>query len=201
MDVGDTRVGDAGHHRRWWVAIGVWGVVVLGGMAALLTYEGAPGAVGEAAEVWPEEAPFALESRPTMVMFLHPECACSTATLSELERLLPEVRGRAAVHLVFSAPGKRLRTQAGRVEGAAIHEDEGAVLARRFGATTSGHAFVFDAAGIRVFSGGITAARGHEGRSDGGNAVRDALSGQSPEVDTTSVFGCPLYETIEAPDA
>ena len=76
--------------------------------------------------------------------------------------------------------------------------DENGLEAARFGAQTSGHTLVFDSNGRLVFSGGITATRGHVGANAGENAVLAALRQQIPERGRTSVFGCSLAQRVSS---
>ena len=85
----------------------------------------------------------------------------------------------------------------------AVRDDSGRE-ARRFGAATSGQTLLYDAGGALLFSGGITAARGHAGDNAGRSELVSLLNrgrsdrtrtlnlGQSVH-DATSVFGCPLF--------
>jgi hypothetical protein len=64
--------------------------------------------------------------------------------------------------------------------------------ARRFGAETSGHTLLFDPNGSLLFSGGITASRGHAGRNAGESAIIAAVNGKRTDRTGTPVFGCSL---------
>jgi hypothetical protein len=59
---------------------------------------------------------------------------------------------------------------------------------------TSGQAFLYDAWGHLLFSGGITAARGHIGDNMGRRSVASLVSGKPSALTSTPVFGCPLIE-------
>lgn len=75
--------------------------------------------------------------------------------------------------------------------------DPDGVEARRFGAETSGHTLLFGADGHLLFSGGITASRGHSGDNDGENAIVALLNHQIPALTRTLVFGCSLAHSIK----
>lgn len=88
---------------------------------------------------------------------------------------------------------------------AAVFWDEKGEEAQRFGVATSGHVLVFDRSGVRQFSGGVTASRGHEGASLGIDTIAKILKVESPGGEssvntivhdlkqTTEVFGCPIW--------
>ena len=73
-----------------------------------------------------------------------------------------------------------------------IQDDVDGETARLFGLETSGHVALYDVDGSLRFSGGITAARGHEGDSTGLLVLRAFLAGQQSVTDSTEVYGCPL---------
>ena len=72
--------------------------------------------------------------------------------------------------------------------------DENGAEADRLGAKTSGHTVVFGRNGAVLFSGGITASRGHVGDNAGENAVLAALKQEMPDRRQTPVFGCSLTD-------
>ena len=74
------------------------------------------------------------------------------------------------------------------------HVDVDAIEAKRFGVTTSGHCLLFDRSGRRLFSGGVTISRGHEGQSIARLNLDRLLRGERFECQEYPVFGCPLFE-------
>jgi hypothetical protein len=135
-------------------------------------------------------------------MVVHPRCPCSRASLAELAVLMAQVRDRLAATVLFVEPAAAspewtdgdLWETAGEIPGVERVRDEGGVLAARFHLATSGHAVLYGAGGDLLFSGGITAARGHSGDNAGRAAItRLVLSGAS-DAAWTSVFGCPLFD-------
>jgi hypothetical protein len=179
-----------------------WGGLVLLSMAALTHYEFQPGTASASVPAdWPQASHIARDSsRLTLVMFLHPQCPCSRATLSELAQLMSRASDSLSVHVVFVAPRQApagwtsgdLWRQAAAIPGVMATIDPGEAEAHAFGATTSGDVSVFDAAGRLVFKGGITDGRGHEGDNAGLDALLALTRGEHPLVSRTSVFGCPL---------
>jgi hypothetical protein len=102
-----------------------------------------------------------------------------------------------------SSPGWErtdLWDQAAALPGVRPIRDEGGRYARLFGARTSGQVLVFDPGARLVFSGGITAGRGHGGDNVGRAAVLALLAGREAGTATAPVFGCPLTEPDEEGD-
>ena len=70
--------------------------------------------------------------------------------------------------------------------------DKGGTEARRFRVAGSGTTLLYAPTGQLLFSGGVTASRGHEGASVGSEAItRWVLRGSAPTVHAP-VFGCAL---------
>src|SRR2546422_10428791 len=80
----------------------LWALAAGAGTVALWNYESAAGHAGGTPEHWPPQAQITLDpQRATLLMFAHPRCPCSRASLGELNRLLARYPGRVAAHLLF----------------------------------------------------------------------------------------------------
>lgn len=185
----------------WVLATIVWLAGVGAGFAGVWRYGATRGADTRAPAVWPAGSRLLrAHDRATLVVFMHPRCACSHATVTELARLLPRVRGRVDATAVFVRPrgvpdgfgATELRRRAAAVPGLRVVDDDGGVEAHRFGAATSGATLLFSAAGRLLFSGGLTASRGHEGDSFGEERVLALLTSGAADRHDSPVFGCPL---------
>jgi hypothetical protein len=177
------------------IGIGLWLAVIAVGFGVWDAYEATPGGAGPAAAE--DHRP---TGRPSLVVYAHPRCPCTRATLAELAEVLATVPPGVAVEVVFvrpaGTPARWERTEswdaAARLPGARVRSDVGGAEARRAGAETSGHVVARDATGKVGFRGGVTRARGRFGDSPGRRAVEAVLAGRSPEVGEAPVFGCPL---------
>lgn len=192
--------------------VALWLAATGGGIAVLSAYSGAPGRQEAPPTAWPAASSLELDpAHPTLVLFLHPQCPCSSATLEQLARLLTVSADKPATHLCFVRPAGldeelvhgSLWRQAERLPEVRLHVDEDGREARLFGAATSGAAVLFDTAGRPLYSGGITVARGHSGDNPGRSALTAILSGREPAVATAPVFGCDLAsdDTASAAEA
>src|SRR5687768_8292502 len=84
------------------VAAAVWLLVVVGVMIALLRYSASAGAAGAVPQRWPAESRIAFDgSRANLVLFAHPQCPCTRATLGELEILMAQAREKFSVRVWF----------------------------------------------------------------------------------------------------
>lgn len=133
-----------------------------------------------------------------MVMFAHPHCPCTRASLKELERIAAEFP-EASTTVFFCKPsgttGKEWEHASLSLRTADLLKwDDGCTEAKRAGVTTSGHLLLFHPDGTVLFSGGITRARGYQGESTGSEALRSRLLGETRELKHSPVFGCPLYD-------
>ncbi|MEM1212679.1 MAG: RedB protein [Planctomycetota bacterium] len=186
----------------WVVALGVWVGLVGGGFVAMNLYATTPGESGVVVMAWPEgTAVPRTAGRVNAVVFAHPDCPCTQATLANLGRLKAEYPEGLDLAVVFFDTASwrdawaetRLKSMAERIPGAALALDPEGVEAGRFGVRTSGHVVVFDRQGARVFSGGVTASRGHEGASPGLDAIEQLLIGAADSGHAEAeVFGCAL---------
>lgn len=136
---------------------------------------------------------------PTLVMFAHPCCSCTRASLQQLEHLLAHAPALRTVRVVFLHPTNAdsawekapLVNQARRISRLQIEWRTEADLDATYGALTSGHVILWGSGGELLFSGGITNSRGHEGPSVGVTAILAHLRGE-PAAAQTPVYGCSL---------
>src|SRR5690349_4591658 len=162
-----------------------WALLLIAGLAAMAVRDHRPGARGLVPASWPGESRLARDpERRTLVLFAHPHCPCTVATLRELERILARSSDRLHAEVVFcmpdGAPADWERTelwrQACAIPGLEVRADQRGREARLFGAVTSGTTLVYDEHGGLRFQGGLTGARGHEGENAGKSAVQDCQS-------------------------
>lgn len=177
------------------------------GMKALAAFNEGSGMADAAPLVWPASSALRQSGKESdLLVFVHPFCGCTSATLAELERLeaRTEPRLRPAITFVLfrpdGEPGWDTRTDIHRftrLQGARAVWDRGGREARRFGAKTSGYAMLYGGDGGLLFRGGITGARGHEGENEGLDQLRLALTapaapGAPKSVRQSRVFGCAI---------
>lgn len=170
-----------------------WLLVCAFGLVALAAQAGKSGETATAPATWPVSARVPKSpGRPTLLLFAHPRCACTRATMRELERLLARAKDKPDVTVVLAPGGDAPGAVSGAIAGARVFRDDGTEAAR-FGALTSGQVVIYGRDGKLAFSGGVTPSRGHEGDSRGGDLALAALSGTgSKESGNADVFGCGL---------
>lgn len=182
----------------------LWAVAILAGSAVLWRHASSPGKAGDTPAGWPaqtliERAP----GRATLVMFAHPQCPCTRASIGELALLMARCGRDLDAHVVFFKPDDASEEwtqtssfkEAIEIPGVTVHLDKSGNEAGLFGAATSGQTDVYDTAGRLVFSGGITAARGHAGDNAGRSAIAGWASHGRASRTSTPVFGCALAGT------
>jgi hypothetical protein len=178
----------------------LWAGALAFGSNYLLKYENAPGRVGAVAQEWPGRQIKRANDRSTLVMVAHPRCPCTEASIGELAQVMARAQGKIAAYVLFVTPrsggpeweNTGLRRRAAAVPGVTVVSDIDGAEARRFGTETSGHTLLFNSGGQLLFSGGITASRGHAGENAGENAIAAAVHNRTPLVADTLVFGCAL---------
>lgn len=183
-----------------------WIFGVAFGIRVVLNYDTAAGAVGTVPVHWPAKSAIQLApDRMTLVMFAHPRCPCTRATMGELAKIMAEAQGKLSGHVVFYWPNDSaagwddtdLRRSAAAIPGVTVSDDVDGVESHRFGAETSGHTLLFDRGGRLLFSGGITDSRGHAGGNNGESAVLALVSNQTTNQTRTLVFGCRITGEIK----
>jgi hypothetical protein len=182
--------------------LSVWTVGVFLGTGLLVHYQMSAAATpGAAPDQWPAAAKISRDKdRVTLVMSVHPQCPCSMASMHELGALLGRTRGQVKAYVLFVAPKNAPRdwVEAGlwraahAIANLNVEVDSDGVSSNALGATTSGQVVVYSTAGQRLFSGGITDGRGHEGDNPGADAVLAILLQQKPMTEHTPVYGCAL---------
>jgi hypothetical protein len=189
------------------LVITAWIAVVAVGTWRMMSYELTPAPPAQAVQRWPDATQLVMDSsRQTLLVFLHPECPCSRATLAELDRLLTPRRDKVGVELVFVRPAgleagcerTDLWATAQRISGAKVICDPEGVEARRFGARTSGETMLFTEAGRLLYDGGITGSRGHEGDNPGRDTLAALIDGGGDAFHHAPVFGCALFDEYSA---
>ena len=168
-------------------AVVVWCGLVGLGLREMFAYATTRGDAATTPERWPDDTNLERGAGATVVMFVHPSCPCSRASLAELATI---DTAKATVIVVFAGP-----EVSGSAWDAASHDkrvvDDGSEAAR-FGARTSGYTVVYDRDGTLRFAGGITGSRGHTGANVGTDTVRQILAGATNTLTSHPVFGCPI---------
>ena len=203
-----------GKRRAIWAVLTiVWLGLAIAGLSVLWRFDNAPGVGATPPARWPASSALTRSpGQPTLVLLAHPQCSCTLATLDELGEALARAQQRPKTYVLFLKPEGFAngweQTESWRIAaalpGVTVVRDDSGREAGRFGAATSGQTLLFDGEGNLLFSGGITAARGHAGDNAGRSELVSLLnrdsspraagltSGQPPR-DATSVFGCPLF--------
>ena len=179
-----------------------WALAVGVGFAFAFRFEGTAGEAASAPTTWPAATSVlpAGGGKSTLLLFAHPRCPCTRATLSELSLLLTHEAAAVEARVLFvRPPGVELGWErsdlwetASRIPGLRVIADPDGAEARRFGAVVSGQVLLFAPDGSLRFSGGITASRGHQGDNPGRSAIEALLEGRPSTISTTPVFGCRL---------
>jgi hypothetical protein len=185
------------------VTIVAWAGSILLLGRVLLNYENTPGQPGTPSRYWPTGSHiYRPAGKYALVMLVHPDCPCSEASLSELERLLAQLHGKLTGFVVFGRPASKeedvqttkLWKRASAIPDVTTLYDAGSREIERFRGEVSGYTMLYDPSGRLMFHGGITGARGHEGDNAGRDSVIRLVGGESHEEATSPVFGCSLHD-------
>lgn len=186
------------------IALATWLSCCVAATAVLTVYSHTPNEAGAArAQLTDLSAIHLDDSRPTLVMFVHPRCPCTLASVEGLARLQRKLQGRFALRVIFSVPQgmdtnwhrSTLWDNVGRLPDCERVLDPGSQLTRQAGAKTSGTVALYEPGGHLVFWGGVTSSRGHAGDSLGTDAIVNYFN-NDPFPDHAQVYGC----SITGPD-
>jgi hypothetical protein len=190
-------------HALLLVALALWLPAVAYGIGVVWQYSTTPSHPASPPAQWPTDVPIQREkSRATLVMFAHPRCGCSKASLGELAIIMAHAREKLDAYVFFYTPRSEASTwahtdlwdDAKAIPGVRAAEDRENTVAQGFGAFTSGQTVVYDSGGRLIFKGGITASRGHSGDSYGRDAIIALVQGQTLRQTgmpvSAPVFGC-----------
>ena len=180
-------------------------VGTLFGLRLLIEFDQTAGIRAGAPARWPVSSAIQRASdRPTLLVFAHPFCGCTAATLGELARIpvrRPLKSVQPTIAILFARPkgsawrGSPLWDNARRLAGGNTMWDEEGREAQRFGVRTSGEVLLYDRHGDLLFHGGVTGSRGHARDNYGADQLVAALDSGQPVKTAHLVFGCALAGT------
>ena len=171
----------------------------------LLIHSATPGVQVSAPKIWPA-AVHGLhhDQRCTLLMFAHPRCPCTSASLEEFARLMAHFDHQVDAYVLFLHPAGQFSdleksstwNDAAAIPGVTALSDDDGKIAAQFGACTSGETYLYGPRAELIYSGGITPARGHVGESFGSDCIQQALLRQhTSKPQCSMVFGCSLLDT------
>jgi hypothetical protein len=189
------------HWQTLPLSIGGWILAAGAGIFLLIAYGSTPGDAGTAFSDWPTDSRIVRDvNRSNLVVAVHPHCPCSRATIDALAQAMARCQGLVTAHVLFCRPIEfpegwektELWQSAAAIAGVTPISDGDGVEAQLFGAETSGHVVLYSSAGHLLFSGGITASRGHQGSNPGLDSLISCLTQNTSSPERWPVFGCPL---------
>jgi hypothetical protein len=184
----------------------IWLLAIGAGYAVILKYQTNRGDVGDTPKQWPSQSALVLDPRrSTLIMFAHPQCPCTRASVEELNRLLVQCPGKVTAQVWFTKPDQfsddwtqgSLWRSVAAIPSVTVHEDVGGIQAALFGAETSGYVVLYDPRGKLLFHGGITGSRGHAGDNAGQQTLISLITQQAAALSQTPVYGCSLIGTSQ----
>lgn len=194
-------MGSIRKYFRYILSLSIWAVFLGFGFWKLFIYSNTPGELASALHNWPTATKISRDlDTNTLLVFVHPHCPCSDASVGELERLMPHISGKVKSVVVFFKPKNKseewvkgkLWQKTKAIPGVEALLDEEGVEALHFDAKTSGQTFLYDKSGQLIFRGGLTPERGHMGDSDGRRTILSFVATGDTQVSSTPVFGCSI---------
>ena len=184
--------------------LSLWLVAVVAAFFLVWRYKTTPGANTVAPRTWPRDSVLVpARDRANLLLFAHPQCPCTRASMTELARLASELGQDVRIQIVVVRPHGTdqgfeegtVLDRAKAIPGATVFIDDDGKEANRFGAQTSGTAVLYGRDGKLGFSGGITSARGHEGDAPGQSRIVEVVHGTNHTAFASApTFGCALED-------
>lgn len=191
---------------RWQTFVLVMWILMLGsGLRVLWAYETTPGTqLSKSTHLHHGQISLA-PHKLTLVMFAHPHCPCTKASLLELQQLENNLHGLLNIKVFFIQPASKdsdwvhspLWDFARSIPDAEASVDHLGVLAKELNAQVSGETFLYSPTGELLFTGGITPSRGHVGENVGRTAIDDLTTVGRTKYSRTRVYGCSLFNNEE----
>ncbi len=189
--------------RNWILSLIVilWLGIITYGFSVLLDYEFKVNSNSTTIKSWPANSQLKQDPKlDTLLIFVHPHCPCSRASIAELDRLLTSFHQKLHTIVIFSKPAGKddawlksdLWTKAESLPGATIFVDDENKEAKIFMANTSGEILLFKRGGALIYHGGITSSRGHEGDNHGKTLISNYLKTGRMPGEEGQAFGCSL---------
>lgn len=191
--------------RKHWVALSAvsWLFVLTIALCAQFRYDSIPSLASLSKKGWPAASKISRSTTEnTLVMFLHPHCPCSRASLHQVTTLKTNNRSLNCVFLFYTPSSFEkgwektdIWRTASEIPGAHLVSDRDGVEAKNFGALTSGQTYIFDKQGSLRYEGGLTEGRGHEGGCRNLEAAMKVLTDGGASTAFGAVYGCPIVDT------
>lgn len=192
------------HSKFFLACIAGWVGLCLASLMPLWTYQNQDGELSRLKEQWPASSQLRFSTQqPTLLMFVHPRCPCSRASMGEFARMMERLNGHVSARILFYAPESESQDwhqtdmwkTAMEIEGTSISADTNGKEATIFDVHVSGQTFLFDQQGELLFQGGLTVSRGHEGLSSGRMAVESLALSRPSAITSHAVYGCSLFSS------
>ena len=180
----------------------LWITGIAAGYQAMWRFQREAGESATAPRQWPASTHLVRAANgPTLIVFAHPRCPCTRASIAELRELLGRrAAGAMKTYVLVLKPRDfpdgwektDIWRSSASIEGVTVIADVDGAEAARLGAKTSGQALLYDRNGRLVFQGGITALRGEAGDNAGVRTLHAAMSGAAIKDASTPVYGCAI---------
>lgn len=185
-----------------------WLLLAALGFVKLTTYQSAVRESSKITSNYPSNSELTAKSGlSTLIVFIHPHCPCSRASIDSLAWIMTRSQGKVTAYVAFLKPDKfpsgwektDMWRSAKAIPGVLVYQDRNGSEAKLFHTTVSGETLLYGADGKLQFHGGITESRGHFGDNVGRSAIVSILAGKSKGGNQTFVYGCSLFNSEDTP--
>ncbi len=183
------------------ITFAIWGILIVCGAQVLISYTNARRNQPAFEDIDPASlAHFVGSSEYSLILFLHPKCSCSRATIRELKSVLSRAPQAYQLTVVMYCPEEKPESWTEGVNERLARRlgprkwvvDSGELFSRNH-ILDSGHVLCFDRNQELRFSGGVTVSRPHEGPNQARLALARILDGGPQAKVHFPVFGCSIH--------
>jgi hypothetical protein len=180
------------------VVSAIWLIATTYAYSVMMRFDTRPGMAGNPPLRWPATSQVKLaKAQRTLLVFLHPKCSCSRASISQLQNLQKRLPGKFHTELVLWQPlnpspswNQLYRTDMGELTGTQVITDPGGRAAALFDVHTSGYVLLYGAGGDLQYAGGLTLARAFDLEGPGIVAMEQIMAGSKTTAAHRPVYGC-----------
>ena len=105
MKYSTTQSKNRPNRNAYRLLIANWAIGLVSGFSLIVSHNFATGNVSSAPIEWPDGINLESDANhPTLLVFIHPQCPCSSATIGELERLLADVNQQVKCTILMVCP-------------------------------------------------------------------------------------------------
>lgn len=184
------------------VIISIWVGSIIWSTKAMLIFQFTPGKMGKVFNDFPQKSKLVLDQTlPTLILFLHPKCTCSKASVEEIKIIKSSIKKEFKLIAVVQTASlkltdelEKLKEELSTLPHSTIVNDSYSFETNLFSVKTSGQIYIYSSFGELIYTGGSTSSRGTSSPSELRRTIASILeTNKKPhQLITKSIYGCEM---------